>query len=146
MFQAGLRRFGKDFHAICRSMPALAARTGAVLVRYYYGVWKLRATPRARAWYREQAKVRDWALQIGIKGTCDKGHLATCVGDFVLFHLKTVQELRAALWAGNGRGQVEGRGGHGQQTLFFVVGNPWVLDRSARKLWVMVRDADLVQN
>ncbi|KAI3435695.1 hypothetical protein D9Q98_001753 [Chlorella vulgaris] len=51
-FEAGMREFGRAFHSIRQEL--VPGRTVAQLQSYYYNVWKLRATPRSRAWYREK--------------------------------------------------------------------------------------------
>ena len=46
----------------------LPHRTRGELVDFYYGVWKTRAHPRARAWYRRLALVRTPGFNIGRVG------------------------------------------------------------------------------
>ncbi|KAI7840162.1 hypothetical protein COHA_005945 [Chlorella ohadii] len=52
-FEAGMREFGRTFHTIQAEM--LPSRTVFDLQNYYFNVWKLQATPRAKAWYAEKA-------------------------------------------------------------------------------------------
>lgn len=50
---SGLAAYGRDFHGISQDyVPALSP---ASLAGYYYNVLKLRATPRAVAWYEARA-------------------------------------------------------------------------------------------
>ncbi|PRW59696.1 hypothetical protein C2E21_1393 [Chlorella sorokiniana] len=53
-FEAGMREFGRTFHTIRAEM--LPERTVFDLQNYYFNVWKLQATPRAKAWYVEKAE------------------------------------------------------------------------------------------
>lgn len=46
--EAGMRELGRAFHAI--HLEHVPTRTQYQLQSHYYNVWKLRATPRSRAW------------------------------------------------------------------------------------------------
>ena len=46
--EAGMREFGRAFHTI--QAEQVPGRSVFDLQNYYYNVWKLRSTPRSRAW------------------------------------------------------------------------------------------------
>lgn len=52
---------------MCGPAPQLLPhRERGELVDFYYGVWKTRAHPRARAWYRRLALVRTLGFDISM--------------------------------------------------------------------------------
>lgn len=60
IFEQGLDEHARDFERIASTM--LPAKGPHRVASFYYNVWKTRAIPKAREWYRKRDEVRPGTL------------------------------------------------------------------------------------